>query len=197
MGPLIPNEIIDTNWNFLIALIVGIGFGYILERAGFSSSRKLAGVFYGYDFVVLRVFFTAAITAAIGLYYLNYFEWIDVSGIYINPLYLTSIIIGGVIMGLGFVIGGFCPGTAVCASVIGKIDAMVFLGGIFIGIFFFGETYSWLWKETHIDNFMGAPLVYDSLNISYGLFILGLTIMALIAFFITSKIEKKVKPVDY
>ena len=197
MGPLIPNEILDTNWNFLIALIVGIGFGYILERAGFSSSRKLAGVFYGYDFVVLRVFFTAAITAAIGLYYFRYFEWIDLDSVYINPLYMTSIIIGGVIMGLGFIIGGFCPGTSVCAAVIGKIDAMVFLGGIFIGIFFFGETYEWLWKETHMDKFMGTPLVYDSLNISYGLFILGLTIMALIAFYVTAKIVKKVKPVDY
>lgn len=197
MGPLIPNEILDTNWNFLIALIVGIGFGYILERAGFSSSRKLAGVFYGYDFVVLRVFFTAAITAAIGLYYFHYFEWIDLSGVYINPLYLTSILIGGAIMGLGFIIGGFCPGTSVCAAAIGKIDAMVFLGGIFIGIFFYGETYEWLWKEIHMDKFLGTPLVYDSLNISYGLFILGLTIMALVTFYVTAKIVKKVKPVDY
>ena len=197
MGPLIPNEILDANWNFLIALIVGIGFGFILERAGFSSSRKLAGVFYGYDFVVLRVFFTAAITAAIGLYYFRYFEWIDLTNIYINPLYMTSIIIGGIIMGLGFIIGGFCPGTSVCAAVIGKIDAMVFIGGIFIGIFFYGETYELLWKETHMDKFMGMPLVYDSLSISYGLFILGLTIMALIAFYVTSLIEKKVKSIDY
>lgn len=197
MGPLIPNEIIDVNWNFLIALIVGIGFGFILERAGFSSSRKLAGVFYGYDFVVLRVFFTAAITAAIGLYYFSYFEWIDLSMIYINPLYLKSNLIGGIIMGLGFIIGGFCPGTSVCAAMIGKIDGMVFIGGIFIGIFFFGETYELLWKEAHMDAFMGAPLVFDSLSISYGLFILGLTAAALLAFFVTAKIVKKVKPVEY
>jgi hypothetical protein len=197
MGPLIPNEIIDTNWNFLIALLVGIGFGFILERAGFSSSRKLAGVFYGYDFVVLRVFFTGAITAAIGLYYFRYFEWIDLSMVYINPLYLTSALVGGVIMGLGFIIGGFCPGTSICAAVIGKIDAMVFIGGIFIGIFFYAETYEWLWKEIHMDAYLGAPLVYDDLGITYGLFILGLVIMALIAFYVTAKIVKKVKPVDY
>ncbi len=197
MGPLIPNEIIDVNWNFLIALIVGIGFGFILERAGFSSSRKLAGVFYGYDFVVLRVFFTAAVTAAIGLYYFSYFEWIDLSIIYINPLYLKSNLIGGAIMGLGFIIGGFCPGTGVCAAMIGKIDAMVFLGGIFIGIFIFGETYELLWQKIHMDTFLGAPLVFDSLGITSGLFILGLTAAALLAFYVTAKIVKKVKPVDY
>lgn len=197
MGPLIPNEIIDINWNFLIALIIGIGFGFILERAGFSSSRKLAGVFYGYDFVVLQVFFTAAVTAAIGLYYFSYFEWMDLSLIYINPLYLKSNLIGGVIMGLGFIIGGFCPGTGVCAAMIGKIDAMVFLGGIFIGIFIFGETYELLWKEIHMDTFMGAPLVFDSLGITSGLFILGFSAAALLAFFVTAKIVKMVKPVDY
>jgi hypothetical protein len=117
--------------------------------------------------------------------------------IYINPLYLKSNLIGGAIMGLGFIIGGFCPGTGVCAAMIGKIDAMVFLGGIFIGIFIFGETYEFLWQEIHMDTFMGTPLVFDSLGISSALFILGLTAAALIAFFITAKIVKKVKPVDY
>jgi hypothetical protein len=197
MGPLIPNEIIGANWDFLIALLVGIGFGYILERAGFSSSRKLAGVFYGYDFVVLRVFFTAAITAAFGLYYFQYFEWIDLSMIYINPLYLTSTLIGGVIMGFGFIIGGYCPGTSVCGAMIGKIDAMVFIGGIFLGIFFYGETYELLWKKIYLDNFLGAPLVFDSLGISNALFILGLSIAALLAFWITAQIPKFVKRVDY
>ena len=61
MGPLIPNEIIPFEWSSIIAIVIGICFGFILEASGFSSSRKLAGVFYGYDFAVLKVFFTAAI----------------------------------------------------------------------------------------------------------------------------------------
>jgi uncharacterized protein len=53
MGPLIANEIISSNTNLFLAFLIGIGFGYVLESSGFSSSRKLAGVFYGYDTVVL------------------------------------------------------------------------------------------------------------------------------------------------
>ena len=49
--------------DLLIALLIGIGFGFSLEQAGFSSSRKLAGMFYGYDTTVIKVFFTAAIVA--------------------------------------------------------------------------------------------------------------------------------------
>ena len=56
MGPLSVNELISANTNLFLAFIIGIGFGFVLEQSGFSSSRKLAGVFYGYDTVVLKVF---------------------------------------------------------------------------------------------------------------------------------------------
>jgi hypothetical protein len=73
----------------------GIAFGWVLESSGFSSSRKLAGVFYGYDAVVLKVFFTAAITAMLGLLFMSLFGWIDLDLAYVNPTYLTSALGGG------------------------------------------------------------------------------------------------------
>ena len=107
MGPLIPQEIISEGWNFVIAFIIGIGFGAVLEQAGFTSSRKLAGVFYGYDTVVLKVFFTAAITGMLGLLYFSLFGWIDLNLVYVNPMFIGSAIVGGIIMGVGFITGGF------------------------------------------------------------------------------------------
>jgi len=196
MGPLITQEVIGGQWNMVIAFLIGIAFGFVLEQAGFSSSRKLAGVFYGYDFVVLRVFFTGAITAMTGLIFFNYFGWIDLALVFVNPTYLYSGIIGGVVMGLGFIIGGFCPGTSVCAIAIGKIDAMVFFGGIFLGIFFFGETFG-LFEELYYGMNLGNIKVYDSLGIPQGVFAFLLIVVALAAFYITAKIEKRVKKVDY
>ena len=81
MGPLFTAS---DEWSYVLALVIGIFFGLILESAGFSSSRKLAGVFYGYDFVVLRVFFMAALTAAVGLAFFDYFNLIDLSKIYVK-----------------------------------------------------------------------------------------------------------------
>jgi hypothetical protein len=115
MGPLIVYEIISQNTNLLLAFIIGIGFGFVLEGSGFSSSRKLAGMFYGYDTTVLKVFFTAAIVAMLGLLFFSLFGWIDLSLVYVNPTFLWSAIVGGAIMGAGFILGGFCPGTAFCA----------------------------------------------------------------------------------
>ena len=73
MAPFI--ELAESSpWiSFLAACIIGIGFGFALEQAGFSSSRKLVGMFYGYDATVLKVFFTAAIVAMLGTQFLSYF----------------------------------------------------------------------------------------------------------------------------
>jgi len=196
MGPLIPLGIIGENWNNVIALLIGMAFGFILESSGFSSSRKLAGVFYGYDFVVLKVFFTAAITAAVGLLYFGYLGWIDLSLVYINPAYIPSTIVGGVMMGLGFIMGGYCPGTSYCAVSIGKIDAMVFSVSMFVGIFIFSEAYPLL-ENFYNSGFLGSPTVYESLGLSAGIFTLALILIALGAFVMAHFVEKKVKKVDY
>jgi hypothetical protein len=196
MGPLVVNEIISQNTNFLMAFIIGIGFGFVLEASGFSSSRKLAGVFYGYDTVVLKVFFTAAITAMLGLLFFSLFGWIDLSLIYINPTYLTSAIIGGVIMGAGFITGGFCPGTSFCGAVIGKIDAMVFIVGLFIGIIFFIEAYP-LFENIYKASFLGVPKVSDSLGLKDGVFALFLIIAAVAMFYIAELAEKKFPREEY
>ena len=127
--------------NMLTALLIGTGFGFALEQAGFSSSRKLAGMFYGYDATVLKVFFTAAIVALIGSQFLSYLGLLNLNQVYVNEFYVTASIVGGIIMGAGFIMGGFCPGTGLCAMSIGKIDAMVFVAGGFAGAFLFTETY--------------------------------------------------------
>ena len=196
MGPLIPQEVISEGWNFFIAFAVGIGFGFILEQAGFSSSRKLAGVFYGYDAVVLKVFFTAAVTGMLGLLYFSLFGWIDLSMIWVNPTYLWSAIIGGIIMGAGFIIGGFCPGTSVCAAAIGKIDAMVFVGGIFLGIFAFGEFYPMI-KSLYMAEYLGQIKLSKILGISQGTLTFFVIIAALIMFWIAEIAEKKFPREEY
>lgn len=196
MGPLAAYDIISPDTNLLMAFLIGIGFGFVLESAGFSSSRKLAGVFYGYDTVVLKVFFTAGITAMLGLLFFSLFGWIDLSLIYINPTFLTSAITGGVIMGAGFILGGFCPGTSFCAASIGKIDAMVFIGGLIIGIFVFAEGYP-LWEDLYKAKFMGIPKISEALGLKDGLMALILVLVALAMFWVGEWAEKKFPREEY
>ncbi|NOX87094.1 MAG: YeeE/YedE family protein [Chlorobi bacterium] len=192
MGPLIPNGIISGDWNFVIALLLGIAFGFILEASGFSSSRNIVGVFYGYNFVVLRVFFTAVIVAMVGFLYFDYFGWLDLDKIFILPTYLSPMIAGSVIMGFGFVLGGFCPGTSYTAIAIGKIDGLVFSIGLFLGIFIFSEIFP-LFKDFYYSGYLGNVTLSDVTGIPAAWFAFAFTIIALAAFWITMLIEKRVR----
>lgn len=192
MGPLIPLGQIASGWDFVIALLIGIAFGFILEASGFSSSRNITGVFYGYNFVVLRVFMTAVIVAMIGLLYFNYMGWIDLNLIFVLPTYVNPMIVGSIIMGLGFVLGGYCPGTSYTGIAIGKIDAIVFTAGIFIGIFIFSEFFP-LFEGFYNSGNLGNITMGEMFGISNAMVAFIFAIVALIAFYITWLIEKKVR----
>lgn len=196
MGPLIPNGVIPAEWDSIIAILIGIAFGFVLEASGFSSSRKLAGVFYGYDFAVLKVFFTAALVAVIGVYYMDYLGYLDVNQLYVHPTYLWGAIIGGIIMGVGFVAGGFCPGTSLTAVAIGKIDAIVYVGGIMVGVFIFSELYS-VFEPIYDGYFYGNITLEDSLGINPYWFIFIFSIIAIVAFVVADMVRKRVKKVFY
>ncbi|WP_430815538.1 rhodanese-like domain-containing protein [Carboxylicivirga sp. RSCT41] len=190
MGPLVP-DIISNEFNFIIAIIVGMGFGFALEQAGFGSTRKLVGLFYGYDFTVLKVFFTAGVTAMVGISLLNHLELLNVDIIFINPTFLWAAIIGGVIMGGGFIIGGFCPGTSVVAAASGKVDGWAFVFGAGIGIFAFVEGYP-LIKDLMIAENLGDLLVFELMGISREVFALMMVFVATGAFIGVTIIENKV-----
>lgn len=194
MGPFVP-DIISNEFNLILALIIGFFFGFILEQAGFSSTRKLAGLFYGYDFTVLRVFFTAGVTAMIGIVVFAYFGLVDWELLYINPTFLYSAIIGGLIMGVGFIIGGYCPGTSFAGASIGKIDAMVFIVGAILGVFIFAEFYPYF-KSIYLGYNYGDLRLDKFLGVNPGLIVFIFAVIAFAAFIFTTKIEYKVNKID-
>lgn len=196
MGPLIPNGMIPIEWDSIIAIFIGIVFGFVLESSGFSSSRKLAGVFYGYDFAVLKVFFTAAAVSVIGLYYMDYLGYLDINQLYVHPTYLWGAIIGGIIMGIGFVAGGFCPGTSLCAVAIGKLDAWVYVVGIMIGVFLFSELYPFF-EPIYNGYFLGNVTLIDSFGWNPYWVIFIFSMIAIVAFAISDIVRKKIKSVFY
>lgn len=185
-----------SEWNFIAALFIGVAFGWVLERAGFSTSRKLAGVFYGYDFTVIKVFFTAAIVASVGLLILNQVGIFDFSKVWMPTTYIAPTLVGGAIMGVGFILGGFCPGTSVCAAAIGKIDALVFIGGIVLGITFYSLTYEFLWEDLRFSTSIGKVKIGELIGLSEGLTALAFIAFGLFAFWMVDTIKKKFKIED-
>ena len=119
--------------------MLGLGFGFCLERAGFGSARKLTAVFYLYDMAVVKVMFTAIVTTMAGLFLLSAGGWMDLSELYLEPTNYAAQALGGLVFGAGFIVGGYCPGTSLSAAATGRKDAMVFMLGMLAGVMAYAE----------------------------------------------------------
>ena len=124
----------------VLAVVLGFAFGFVLERAGFGRAEKLVAQFHGTDMTVLKVMFTAVVTAALGMVLLSgvgLFELAEVQQRY--PTFLWPMIAGGLALGAGFVLAGYCPGTAYVGVASGKLDALAAVGGVVIGTVLYSE----------------------------------------------------------
>jgi uncharacterized protein len=189
-APFYQHGLVGEGTSLIIALVIGLGFGFALERAGFGSGRKLAAQFYLTDLTVFKVMFSAIVTAMIGLYLLSRVGLLDLSLIYRLPTYLVPQLVGGLIFGAGFVIGGYCPGTSCVAASTGKIDGLVLVGGMITGIWGFVEVYP------RIEGFVnstprGEIDLAGVLGLPYGVVVLLITLLALSGFVLAEKIERR------
>ena len=116
----------------MTALLIGIAFGFVLERAGLGNARKLAGQFYFTDLTVFKVMFSAIVTAMLGVF------WLGLTDVSVPPTYLLPHLAGGLIFGIGFVCAGLCPGTSCVSAASGRADGLMVVGGLFAGVLLCG-----------------------------------------------------------
>jgi hypothetical protein len=172
-----------------VYLVIGIGFGWVLEMAGFGNSKKLAAQFYFTDLTVLKVMFTAIIVAMVLVFGASAVGLLDYNLVWVNHTYLWPGIIGGLVMGVGFIIGGFCPGTSLVSASTGKIDGLFFVLGTLFGIFAFGETVG-LYEKFFYSSFMGRFTLPELFNAPTGWVVVGVVLMALFMFWGSEQLER-------
>lgn len=187
--PLPLSELLGHWGAYVVFALIGVAFGYALEIAGFGNSRKLAAQFYFKDMTVLKVMFTGIIVAMVLIFAASALGLLDYNLVWVNPTYLWPGIVGGLIMGAGFIIGGFCPGTSLVALATAKIDGIFFTLGVLFGIFMFGETVSsfeGFWNSSY----MGRFTIPDWLGLETGTVVLLVVLMALFMFWGSEQLER-------
>ncbi len=190
-------ERLDSSSAMFAALLIGLAFGFVLERAGFGSSRKLAGIFYLRDMTVLKVMFTAVVTAMLGLSYAYALGWIDAEQVYALPTIYKAQIVGGLVFGVGFVMSGWCPGTGAVGAASGKLDAVVFLLGTAIGAVGFNELFRplqviGLIPSAHAGGVVGEPAEpLIAFGVPRALFALLFTLVAIGSFHLAEWVERR------
>lgn len=187
--PLHLNDVFGQIGTYLIYLAIGFSFGFVLELAGFGDSPKLAAQFYFKDLTVLKVMFGAIVVAMVLLAGASGLGLLDLNLIWINPTYLWPGIVGGLIMGIGFILGGYCPGTSLVALSTLKVDGLFYVLGVLFGVFLFGETvdsFSIFWNSSY----MGRFTLPELFGIPMGSMVLVLVLMALFMFWGGEQLER-------
>lgn len=189
IAPFYKYGLFGDSTSLVVAFLVGIGFGFFLERAGFGSAPKLAAQFYLTDLTVFKVMFTAIVTAMVGIFYLSWIGLLDLSLVYVSDTYLMPQVVGGLILGVGFVIGGYCPGTSAVSASTGRIDGAVYLLGMFAGLIVFAEFFP-LVEGFYNSTAMGRVTLPDVFHLSYGLVVFLVAAMAIAGFAGGTWVEK-------
>jgi uncharacterized membrane protein YedE/YeeE len=172
------------------ALFIGIAFGWALESSGMGSARKLAGQFYLRDLTVFKVMFTAILTAMLGVFWLGWIGVLDVSRVYVPETWIVPQLVGGIVFGVGFVMAGLCPGTSCVSAATGRIDGLVTVAGMFLGILGIGLLFPKL-QSFYESTPRGAFTLPQALGVSYGVLVFLVVASAMAGFSAAEALEKR------
>jgi rhodanese-related sulfurtransferase len=175
----------------LLTLAIGFAFGFVLERAGFGNARNLAAQFYLHDMRVLKVMFTAIITAMLLVFACSAVGLLDFSRVWVPPTHLGPAIVGGFVLGVGFIVGGYCPGTSLVSLSTLKIDGALFALGVIVGMVGFAASAGAVepfWNDT---GNLGRLTLYEWLRVDAGVVVVAVFLMALGAFAMAEWTEQK------
>ncbi len=189
-GPLEVQGLFGETWSLALAFGVGLLFGFFLERAGFGSARKLTAVFYLRDFAVPKVMLSAILVAMVGLLSLGSVGLLDLDLLAAMPTYIWPQLVGGLLLGIGFVVGGYCPGTSAVAAASGKWDALVFMGGVLAGIFGFAELFDRL-GSFYFSGELGDVTLSDWIGLPPAGVVVLLIVVAGGAFWLIGRFERR------
>jgi len=142
--------------SILLAIVLGSLFGFVLQKTGAANPQKIIDMFLLRDLHLMKVIFFAIGLSSLVLFCLLTVGIIDPANLSIKASYL-GVIVGGSILGLGWAIAGYCPGTGLVAAGAGRKDAFFFILGGLSGAFLFTLTYASL-KATFLFNDLGGKM---------------------------------------
>jgi uncharacterized membrane protein YedE/YeeE len=179
-----------TDGSVIVAGIVGIGFGFALERAGLGNAPKLVGQFTLTDFTVFKVMFTAIVVAMLGAFWASRLGLLDVARVYVPETFVAPQLIGGAVFGVGFALAGLCPGTSCVSAATGRGDGLAVVLGFLAGV---GGTAAMLplLQRFYLSTPRGTLLLPDVLGVPYGVIVLAVVVVAGVGFAVAERIESR------
>lgn len=127
----------------IAAIVFGAIFGVLLHRGGVANYNVIVNQFRFRDFTVLKIMFTAIIVGGLGVLALNS---AGLANYHIKAANLLGVVLGAGIFGIGMVVYGYCPGTAIAAAASGSVHGLVGFAGMLVGGTLYAFSFPWVSK---------------------------------------------------
>jgi len=166
----------------ILALVLGVMFGFALNKAGLTKYHRIVNQFRLIDMTVMKFIMTALVTTALGLYPLRMLGIITFPTV--PATYIVGNLVGGLIFGVGMSLAGYCPGTMAAGAGEGKLDYLIpGLLGFITGAALFGLTYEKVFPPIYKLLNSGNVVIPDLWNVNALLAVFALGLLALVLFY--------------
>ena len=173
-----------------VAFALGLAFGGLLERAGLGSARTLVGQFYVTNLTVLKVLFSALVTAMLGVFWLDRVGGLDLGAVYVPETFAVPQAIGGLLFGGGLLLAGLCPGTSCVALATGRGDGLAVMTGLVLGILAFNAGFE-RWRPLYESTALGTTTLPDVLQLPTGVVVALVATVAVLMFAATERLMRR------
>ncbi len=92
--------------NYIIPILIGVCFGFLLQKANITKFESIVNVLRFKDLTVIKFMMSAIAVAMVGLYLMIEADMIPNIMRYVSPVRVAAIAIGGTIFGVGFALLG-------------------------------------------------------------------------------------------
>lgn len=169
------------------ALVFGCIFGFLLHRGGVANYNVIVNQFRFRDFTVLKIMMTAIAVGGLGVLALHA---AGLANYHIKAANMLGVVLGAAIFGVGMVIYGYCPGTAITAAAAGSLHALVGLFGIVVGGTLYAFSFPWISSRVLTVGSLGKVRLPDVTGVpAWGWFV-AVVALALTVFIVIERFER-------
>ena len=168
----------------LLAVVFGAAFGFLLHRGGVADYNTIVRQFLLRDFTVIKIMMTAILVGGIGVFTLVQLGYAQ---FHVKPADLLAISLGAAIFGVGMVLYGYCPGTALAAIGAGSLHALVGAVGMLVGGAFYALSFDWVKANILPIGAMGKVQLPQLLGVDPAVIFALLAVVAILLFVLIAR----------
>lgn len=132
--------------SLILAIVIGTLFGFTLDRIGATNPSYIGKMLNLTNLHLMKTILLAIGTGSILMFGGQMLGLVEVGHMSVKTAYV-GVFIGGLMLGAGWAVSGFCPGTGVCAAATGRKDGLAFIAGGLLGAAAYMVTYP-AWKDS-------------------------------------------------